>query len=330
VEKILAIYDSDSIYTTRFMEYFKKKKDLNFNISAFTRKESLEEFLLAHNIEILLLGGQALEEELPKEKIKYIYRFIDNPNEEMGVDQPFIFKYQSAQIIMTKVINDYVKKENEDQIKSSSKSTKIISIVSLVPGIEKLAFAWAMSILLAEQRKVLFIPLELLPFQLLSFVNNTSQCLSEFVYYLKENSKSIVKMKSLLGYNGNLSYLVGLAHGFDLLALKNEDIHNWIEELKIHTDYQTIVFYLGSYTEAMTELVKTSDSILIPTIGTFYEKAMRQEWDSQMKKIGIDTSHDKFQGIQLQEEDELGNEVVTIQELANSRTWSIAKQYVNS
>ncbi|MDF2943155.1 MAG: hypothetical protein K0S01_2013 [Herbinix sp.] len=330
MEKIFAIYDSDLIYATRFMEYFKKKKEFNFEISAFTKKESLEEFLQFHQIEILLLGEQASPDDLPIEKIKYIYQFTDDPNEEKRIDQPLIFKYQSVEVIMAEVFNNYIKRENVSQLKSNSKTTKIISIYSPISGIEKLAFAWSLSILLSEQKKVLFVPMDLLPVQLLSFVNNTNQFLSEFIYYLKENSNIIIKMRSLLSYSGNLSYLVGLAHGFDLLALNNGDIRRWGDELKINTDYQTIIFYIGGYTEAMVELVNISDSVIIPKIETNYESMMLQEWDRQMEQIGVDTNHDKFQNIQIQEEDRLGKENITLQELTNSLTWSIAKKYINS
>jgi hypothetical protein len=241
-----------------------------------------------------------------------------------------IFKYQSAHEIMGEIITDYSKKENQILVKSNSKSIKIISVYSPVPGAEKLAFAWSISVLLSEQKKVLFIPLDLLPIRLLSFVNNTNQFLSEFIYYLKENSNTIMKMKSLLSYNGNLSYLSGLAHGFDLLSLNKEDIQKWEEELKTHTDYQTIVFYLGCYSEAMTELINISDTILIPTLGTPYEGSLLQEWERQMEKIGVSTNQDKFQCILLQEEKTLGKETITLQELANSLVWSNAKDYLNS
>jgi hypothetical protein len=121
-----------------------------------------------------------------------------------------------------------------------------------------------------------------------------------------------------------------LAHGFDVLALSKEDIRKWGEETKLYTDYQTIVFYLGYYAEATIELINISDSVLIPTLETPYETATLQEWERQTERIGISINHDKFIKIRLQEEEALGKEAITLQELAKSRTFSIAQNYVNS
>jgi hypothetical protein len=330
VEKIMAIYDSDLIYTTRFMEYFKKKNDFSFEISAFTKKECLEEFLQLHQIDILLIGGQALQQDLSIEKIKYIYQFTDDPNEEKDAEKPTIFKYQSAQAVMAEIMFDYNKKQIQNQVKINSKMTKIISVYAPVPSAEKLAFAWSISTLLSEQKKVLFVPLELLPIQLLSFIDRTNEYLSEFIYYLKENPSIIMNMKNLLGHNGNLSYLTGLAHGFDILSLDKEDIRRWEEEIKLHTDYQTIVFYLGCYTEAIIEIINRSDSVLLPTLDNPYEIATLQEWERQSERIGINANHDKFIRIKLQEEEAFGKETITLQELTNSRAFYVANNFVNS
>jgi len=329
LEKIMAIYDSDIIYATRFMEYFKKKKDLGFEISAFTRKDSLDEFLRAHQIEILILGEYITREELLEEKIKYIFRFSDEPKTENDTGSPGIFKYQPVQAVMAEIIGVYAKKKNESGIEQSSEFTKIISVISPTPNTMKLLFTWSIGVLLSERKKVLIVPLDLLPIQLLSFVDYTSQSLSEFIYYLKENPNIITKMKSLLCFNGNLAYLTGITHGFDLLSLTKEDIGKWVEALKNHTDYHTVVFYLGCYTDSIVELMKQSDSILIPITGTAYEKPMLNEWERQMGRIGIDTNSDKFQRILLQEEETQVQAPISLQGLSRSNAWIDALQYTN-
>jgi hypothetical protein len=329
LEKIMAVYDTDIIYATRFMEYFKKKKDLGFGISAFTRKESLDEFLRIHQIEILILGECIRTEELPEEKIKYIFQFTEDPKLEKDTGPPNIFKYQPVQAIMAEIISFYAKKENESGIEHNTEFTKVISVISPTPNIMKLLFTWSIGVLLSERKKVLVVPLDLLPIQLLSFVDYTSQSLSEFIYYLKENPNIIMKMKTLLSYNGNLAYLTGLTHGFDLLSLTKEDICKWVEALKNHTDYQTVVFYLGYYTDSIVELMNQSDSVLIPITSTPYEKTMLKEWERQMDRIGINTSSDKFHRISIQEEELLVQAPISLQELSQSSAWIDALKYTD-
>ncbi len=329
MDKIFAIYDFDVTYTTRFMEYFKKRTDLDFEISAFTRKESIEEFLKTHQIEILLYGSDITLEGFPIENVKYIYEFTDDPRKESDSGPPTIFKYQPVQTVMTDIIKDYIRKVNETQVKNNFITTNIISLFSPTQSNANLPFAWSISTLLSEQKKVLFIPLDLFPIRVISSLDSSTQSLSEFIYYLKENPNIIVKMKSLLAYSGKLSYLTGITHGFDLLSLTKEDIHKWVEELKLHTDYQTVVFYLGYYSDSTLELMKLSDSILVTTTGTLYGEAVLNEWERQMNTIGIDTNQNKFQRIKLHEEEVLGQAPISLQDLVKSSAWAEAQQYLN-
>lgn len=326
MEKVLAIYDSDFMYATRFMEFLKKRRDFDFEISVFTRLDSLEEFLKLHKIEILLLGEGLVSEEIPKENIKYIYEISGHRKVRDSV-YPLIFKYQKAQDVMAEVFSDYARKENEISIGFGSKDMNIITVFTPIPDITKLAFAWSLALLLSEKKKTLFIPLDYLPVPLLSVGDDSNQAISEFIYHLKENKTNIsTKMKSLLRYIGNLSYLSGLTLGLDLLSICKDDICKWIEELKIHNDYEAVIFYLGIYTDFAIEIMNQSDSIFMSILDRPYEKAVEKEWERQMEFIGLSTTQTKFQRIVIPEEALAGDKTISVQELQNSVSWSCAMQ----
>jgi len=328
VEKVFAIYASDNLYTTRFMEYFKTKKDIGFEISAFTRKENLEAFLSVHKIEILLLGEHISHEEVPIENINYVYQLTENKENNNKMDQHLIYKYQPVQMVMSEILRNYAIKTSNTQEALYPKSKKLISIFSLRPSAEIISYAWSISIQLSELQKVLFVPLELLSLPLLSFADSKDLSLSEFIYYLKENPNQIIKMKTLLGHSGYLSYLTGIMHGADLLSLTQEDILRWVEALNMQTDFSSIIFYLGFYSDAAIELMKISDTVLIPTTGLPYEKAMLREWERQMEHSGINTSSEKFQRILLPAEASWNGRPMSLQELANTEVWVTATNYI--
>lgn len=330
MEKILAIYDSDLVYATRFMEFFEKRKDFDFEISVFTRKDSLEDFLKEHKIEILLLGEGFLPEEIPKENIKYIYGLSAHPRKEKDIGYPNVFKYQRAGEVMSEIISDYTRKENETKVSSGSKDMCVISIFSPIPDITKLTFAWSLALILSEKKKTLFIPLDFLPVPIISSSDNSNQAISELIYYLKDNNPNIItKMNSLLRYIGGLSYLSGLTLGLDLLSIGREDTGRWIEELKAHTDYEAVVFYLGLYTDSILEIINQSNSVFVTVQDKLYEKTVLKEWERQMDFIGIPTNQANFQKINVPEEEWAGK-MVSVQELKNSEAWSCALQYAKN
>lgn len=328
MDKILALYDCDVFYATRFMEYFIRRNETGFEISVFTRMDTLEEFLRLNHVEILLLGDQITLEEQVLENIKYMYQLTENPFYEKGAKGVSLNKYQSVQALMNELLADYSEKENETRIKYNSSQTEIISVYSPITGKENISFAWSLCSLLSEEKKVLFIPLDLLPAQLLPSLNNNSQCLTDFIYYLKEDS-NVDKIQKLLRCSGKLSVLSGILHGADILSLSIEDVQRWISELKEYSDYQTVVFYLGYYTETAIELMKLSDRVIVTTLDKPYELSALQEWERQMNQLGMNTKQDKFQFVKLNKQDEPEQLPLTTSELMNSVSWAEARHYLN-
>lgn len=327
VEKVLAIYDSDTKYTTRFVEFFQKRKDFDFEISAFTKKESLGDFLNQHKIEILLLCDGLSLEGISKENIKYIYMISDHPGREKDCEYPNIFKFQTARELMSEVILDYQGKEQEITSSYGTGKFSIISVFTPIPSATKAKIAWSLAMILSEKKKILFIPLEVLPLPVLSHEDDSNQGLSELIYYLKDNNPSIItKMKSLLRSTGNLSYLSGLTQGLDLLSLSKEDICNLVEELKKHTDYDTVVFYLSFYSDSVVEVMRYSETVWIAAEDKPFERAIIKEWERQMEFIGFDTKQQKFQKYLVSEKEWTSGEIISTQELQNSAAWYDAKQ----
>jgi hypothetical protein len=182
---------------------------------------------------------------------------------------------------------------------------------------------------MSERQKVLFVRLDLLPVQLVDQYQNSNPSLSEFIYYLKTNEDMIEKMRELIVVNGNLSYLTGISHGSDILSLNKEEIQKWIEGIKNHSDYQTIIFYLENLTDAAAEVINLSESVLVTAKDTAYENLKIKEWQRQMECMGINMNADKFQFIRLQEE-KTEMLPISMNILTHSYAWGLAERLVNS
>lgn len=326
MKKTLALFDSDSIYAARFMEYFRNKQEFEWDITAFTKIEKLESYLQGHSLEILLVGSGERTESLPVDKISNCY-LLTEEHQEVGSDQNAVFRYQSVERIMEQVLSDYLRKQDEKAAIINPKRMNIITVFSPVGGGQDAALAWAMGFWLARQRKVLLLPLELFAMKQLEFIDSSRQGLSEFIYYLKENSNILTKLKELLNYSNNLAFLAGASHGFDLLSLNKEDIHRWITMLRTNTDYHSVIFYLNYYHEAGMELLKLSDSVVIIKGQSSYEELVCREWERQMDCIGIDLQQEKFKCIYRTTEWGGTKTYHNLQELCSSSIWQQAQEY---
>ncbi len=327
MEKIMAIYTSDEVYALRLTDYLKKRKGIGFEILTFTNADSFQEYIKQHKIEILLMEKPLEEDildEVSKERIRYFYQLTEQSWEGSVLSEQKILKYQSAQEILNEILSDYTKRENASGKIFDNTHQKMITLISSIPDRNKSAFTWALAYLLSERGKVLFIPMELFPLPILTTVDNNNQFLSQFIYYLKENNPEIiVKMNSLLNYMDRLSYLSGISSGLDLLSITQEDIKQWLQEIRVNTDYEVIIFYLGFYSEAVLEVLMQSNNIIIIS-GQSDDQEVLKEWKRQLQFMGISMQKENVHQIFLSKDDGAYKCELTLQELQSSNLWSCA------
>lgn len=286
MEKLLAIFDDDILYASRLMEYFKKNGWEGFEILLFTKKESLVDFLKYQSVDILLYGGDELLEGLSQENIKYIFWLSPDDKRKIEDKHETVYKYQAAAKIASDILSCYTRLEDRKQ-GASFGNVNIIAIYPPVPGLEKIRYAWSFAKELSISKKVLFIAFEPLPTSDMPGKEDMGQSISELLYYLKESKADYMSnFKSYLSYSERLSYLTGLNHGFDLLSLSKEDMTRFMDDLKNHSDYETIIFYLGIYTEGSMEVLSLCNEVYIATCSLPYEELVLEEWERQMELIG--------------------------------------------
>jgi len=310
------------------MEYI-KRRELGFQVLVFTERDSFEEYIKDNHIEILLLGETLSLKGLLEDKVKYLYILSELPIKAGDTDEKTIFKYQSADELLSQVFTSYTKKQNETVKIHASNERKIISLISIPPNRSKFCFTFSYAYLLSERRKVLFIPLDFLPLSFLSFMDDSNPALSEFIYYLKaDNSNLISKMNQLIRCTDRVSYLTGLSHGLDLLSVTKEEMSGWIEEVKKQTDYDLIIFYLGSFAECTLETIRQSDEVLIIMSESSDDEAAVKELERQLNLIEITTETDKFVKIIIPNHEWKEDRKLSLQELKSMETWFSAKQYI--
>lgn len=302
MEKLLAIFDTDILYASRLMEYFKKTALMDFEIILFTRLDSLSDFIRYQPVEILLYGGDSLSADIHKENIKHVF-YLCPDMKQIKDKGEVIYKYQPAGRLASDILTAYTRLEDK-QHNSPADEMTYISIFSPVPGEEKIFYAWSFAKELSKRRKVLYISFDLLPTRVMQEQEDKGQSMSELLYYLKESRSDYMdKFKAYLNYSERLSYLSGPVHGFDILSLSREEAGRFMEDLKKHTDYETVIFYLGIYTEASMEILSRSNEICIATCDMPYEELVLKEWERQAGLIGLPVNELKIDRVKLTRED---------------------------
>jgi hypothetical protein len=329
VERIFALYDSDFYYTTRFMEYFKKKRDTPFEIIVFTQLESLKEYLRSNSVNVLLLGSDLDEDEIFIKKTKYIYQLAEDQRDCKSTNSYSIYKYQPVSEVMQDILKDFRGRESRIyQETAMDCQAKILTVFSPKQRQEVLAYSLALHSILSKQRNILFINLELLPITFLAEMESDKSNLSEIIYYIKESKDINTKLKELLS-PGVLSYLGGLDHAADILSMDVEDVKKLITELRKNSDYQWILFYVNSVSEALMELMIQSDALITIKGCTDYDQALYDTWLKQLQRLGKQLPIGQSFFVELSEE-EYGQAPISKAQLINSKAWQSAESSITA
>ena len=140
---IFAVCDLEVDYALNFMDYMNRKKNIPFEIQAFTSVENLIAYGKHTHIELLLISGRAMCREVRDLDIGKIIILSEGVHPPELDQYPSVYKYQSSSDVLREVMACYgaEKKTVADQIAVLKKTTEIIGIFSPLGRCLKTSFA---------------------------------------------------------------------------------------------------------------------------------------------------------------------------------------------
>ena len=157
-----AVCDLEVDYALIFMDYMNRKKNIPFEIQAFTSVENLIAYGKQTHIELLLISGRAMCREVRDLDIGKIIILSEGVHPPELDQYPSVYKYQSSSDVLREVMACYgaEKKTVADQIAVLKKTTEIIGIFSPLGRCLKTSFALTLGQILAKERAVLYLNME--------------------------------------------------------------------------------------------------------------------------------------------------------------------------
>ncbi|MGB8452778.1 MAG: hypothetical protein WCD89_10630 [Anaerocolumna sp.] len=314
----LAIYDREIEYANQLMEYMKRKQKKLSQIRVFTNSDSLREYAGQNPIQILLINKNiSIEETIPIEEmkqdsiklcnIKHICLLSEDNYTSGNSLYPMIYKFQSAEVVMKELFTYYPLQEIQGSGKNSiERKVEIINVFSIGTDISRQIFSFSLANQYAAFKKTLYINLNI--FDTLSgFIGHpTEKGLSDFIYFLKQNNPNIInKMKSTITKINNLDYIKSVSFGPDLYELTTEDIIQWLNEMRMNTDYEVIIFDVGCYFQPILELFRNSSQLMFLVGDNNWEQAKYNVLKEQLNWSGYEDILEKATIVPISEEENL-------------------------
>ena len=259
---IFAVCDLEVDYALNFMDYMNRKKNIPFEIQAFTSVENLIAYGKQTHIELLLISGRAMCREVRDLDIGKIIILSEGVHPPELDQYPSVYKYQSSSDVLREVMACYgaEKKTVADQIAVLKKTTEIIGIFSPLGRCLKTSFALTLGQILAKERAVLYLNMEEYSgFEELmgkGFAHN----LSDLLYYVRQDNQNLLyKMNSMIQTINNLDYVPPVQMPADIRTTAWQDWERLFQMLILDSSYEVIVLDIGCKIAQFENLVRIWD-----------------------------------------------------------------------
>ena len=293
IGKILAICDLEVAYASHFMEHMNTRKNLPFEVRAFSGLEQLKSFVEHTFVEILLISERALsghDLEIREWNVGQVIVLGECMGLEKKVEYPTVSKYQSSDSVIREVMAVYAAESREKSIiPILKKEAKVIGIYSPVGRCLKTSFALTVGRILARERACLYMNLESYAGFEEIFEITYDRTLSDVIYYLrKENENMVHRINGTVQTVENLDYIPPVPFPQDILSVTTKEWLKLLEILRYESTYEVIILDLGEGVEDIYSVLAQCDVIYMPIKNDFvsaakihqFEKIL-EVWDGQ-------------------------------------------------
>ena len=268
-KNIFAVCDLETDYAVNFMEYLNQKRNIPFEIQAFTTRESLMKFGKNRHIELLLISGKAMCREIREMDIGKIIILSEGVHSPELDQYPSVYKYQSSSNVLREVMSCYGEQKAPVAVDFPvlKKQTVILGVYSPLHRCLKTSIALTLGQILAKQKPVLYLNLE--EYSGFEELMNTSYGgnLSDLLYYVRQENQNLIHlMNGMVQTVGNLDLIPPVKTPWDIRSTVWEDWERLLAELEKNSSYEVILLDIGSEVDEIFQMLDRCSRIYMPVL----------------------------------------------------------------
>ncbi len=257
------------------MEYLSRRRDIPFEVQAFTEEQLLEDYLGERRIDVLL-AGQGLAERLPRgAEIGALLVLA----EDRGTGD--IYKYQSSEAIWREVMRrvDGGGSAGIGSLATRLRGPELIGIYSPVKRCGKTSLALALGKILSERFGVLYLNFE----EYSGFPGaeeDSQEDFSDIMLGLLEGKENLEEqVDRAVRRMGNMEYIPpGLAF-LDIRALPFEEWERFLDAMEAWGRYDKILLDLGDSVDEVFQILSRCGTIFMPVLEDRVSRAKLEQFD---------------------------------------------------
>lgn len=285
----VAFCDTNEAYGERFAAYLMEHKAKEFTVHLFREPELFLQKIKSEKYDLVILGSGFLElgeqaellemaililsENMPKQLAE------DNTYLQPGKKRTVIFKYQPMEMILHEIMAvTGGKKTGKEIFTDRFGKLEIIGVYSPIRHEMQMPFSMVLSSILAKQRRVLYINLMQSTGFLKLFDSQAEYDMGDLVLRLR---KGIIESGQFLRnvYEmGDFSYVAPFRNPEQLGEFQMNDYLQLLEYLEENTEFDTVVFDLGTGGYSIAVFLEHCSSIYCPVKEGYFYECQKEEF----------------------------------------------------
>ena len=281
MEKIIGIFDEQTVYAERLKRYINEKKDIGCFAVSFREEQELTDFCSRRKLSLLLLGG-APADHVTRIVLPYGVRVFvlseEEPEQEEGEEYSVLFRYQKAgEIVRRMLLSEMAREERLSELYTVF-SPEAASLAAI--------YADKLSETLSKKGKTLLLPWD--PFG--GAGRNTEESegasISELLYFMRKDRQQARQLFETLPKKQGCDFFCGPEFCSDLWQYSAEEMTRLVECCREYGGYQHVVFLAGAFHEGVIAIMNQSGRVYLVHSETEEGEKRKQEFYRQMKYSG--------------------------------------------
>ena len=300
-KNVFAICDPEIDYAVSFMEFLNRRRNLLFEVQAFTSVELLCEYAAEHPIEILLISDKVMcpaVRNLPVTRLLILSEGMHSP----ALDQyPSVYKYQASADVVREVMDCYgAEKEAGTMEQVWKRSVEIIGIYSPVGRVRKTSFALTLGQILAEQRPVLYLNMESYSGFEEMMGELYERNISDLLYFLRQEDGNLVhRMNGMVRSLQQLDFIPPALSPMDIQYSPGQDWLRLLEEIVRCSSYEVLILDLGDALQDLFQIMDYCTRIYCPVRNDAISLAKVSHFENLLEMWNYEGVKAKLQKVQV-------------------------------
>lgn len=293
---VVAIVEKQEAYARLLMEYMNQQEEYGVFAIVFTDWELYATYEKEHKVDIVMASNEWAEA-----RQKCLAKVCVTLSEEPAKDKTCIFKYQSADRILSQLLEYFMELGfTWNPVLKQKERQRVIGVFSPVYHMTQTKVAWSLAKALSGREKCLYLCLQ--PYFIAEMIGSAGEHngVSDVIYLLKQEGKNqALKIKQCIETMGELDYLAGTDYFAELFEISFEELKHLLSELLECLQYDSVVIDFSLCNLAMLELMKSCE-ILLQVRGTEEaEEYINRYFDEQLKRTSQTDIFEHIQGVTI-------------------------------